>query len=320
MNYNTVYVTENFEHMSDRAADILIPELRRVTVLERKFFNGGFPTGNSPTGLYKRIAEKQDKFNASYMRSWNLDEYVGLPGKYPSERVLHPESYAYFMIKNLFGKLDPPFKETHIPLGTEIDQEQLEHALEERKGYTIVGAYDGKVIDISPCCEHPYLKWIREEILDSYIESIRLADGIDWWVVGTGGNGHIGFHESGIPLECEMFLVKLDDKTRDNALKDGHFSKIEEVPKYAVSIGAGGICKYSRNILLLASGDRKTEPITRSLLGPVTSDVPISCLQDFAKDKTVVYVLDQIAAAEILKDKEQKKLIEKGVIIKDLRK
>jgi glucosamine-6-phosphate deaminase len=46
-------------------------------------------------------------------------------------------------------------------------------------------------------------------------------------------------------------------------------------PKDAISMGAGLVYK-AKTVLLVANGPRKTGPVAESILGPVTSDVPIS--------------------------------------------
>ncbi|MBI2577042.1 6-phosphogluconolactonase [Candidatus Woesearchaeota archaeon] len=315
-----VLITEDFERMSEAAARILIPQMRATTVGEGRNFNLGLATGNSPTGLYARIAERQGMFEAAKIKTWSLDEYAGLPGEHASARALHPESYAYFMIQNLFGKLNHPFARTHIPPGTEIDQKRLEEAIAEAgETVTFEGSDNGKAVVISPSCTVPYLSFIRDQLMASYVKGIADAGGIDSWVVGVGGRGHIAFHESGIPLGHQILLVRLDDNTVENAVKDGHFKTKEDSPRYALSMGAGGVVEQSKNVLLLAYGARKTGPIAESLLGPETSSVPISILQRYASQtgRNATYILDEIAAGGILGN--EAKLSEKGISVKDIR-
>jgi glucosamine-6-phosphate deaminase len=64
-------------------------------------------------------------FDSGRIRSFNLDEYVGLPGENIQQRAMHPESYCYFMIQEFFGLLKKKFIETSVPYGTLIDQKQL---------------------------------------------------------------------------------------------------------------------------------------------------------------------------------------------------
>lgn len=314
------YITEDFERMSEAAARLLLPKMRQATIDRKVMFNLGLATGNSPTGLYKRLAERQDLFDARKVRTFNLDEYVGLPGETASSRVIHPESYAYFMVKNLFGRLEPGFAETHVPPGTEIDQVRLEEALEKNQVYVKYdGKGKGKAIVISAQCTDPYLCWVRDQLLGNYFTDIKRAGGIDTWVVGIGGRAHIAFHESGISYEQPTLLVKLDPNTIENAVKDGHFPSVEESPRYALSMGAQGIVNVAKNVFLFANGERKTDPIAESLLGPISEDVPASILQKYIGTRydSAIYVLDEVAAGGILG--KERVLRDKGILVRDIR-
>lgn len=66
----------------------------------------GLATGSTPETLYKEMVASTVDFTE--MTSVNLDEYVGLSGE-------NPQSYRYFMNKQLFNK--KPFKETFVPNG-----------------------------------------------------------------------------------------------------------------------------------------------------------------------------------------------------------
>ncbi len=311
----TIIITRDFEHMSVSAGKIVLKGLRNFKPSpKKKKFVLGLATGNSPTGMYQYLADNQKKFKAENIVSFNLDEYIGLPGENAQLRTLHPESYSYFMIQELFGKLDPTFEKTYVPYGTLIDQKELIKALKKSKSdFSMKGKDAGKAIVIKQGAKNPYLKWIKNDILDAYSRSIRKAGGIDLQVIGVGGRGHVAFHESGIPLNLKMLLVKLDDNTIENAVEDGHFPSFKDSPNYAISMGAGLVYE-AKTVVLLANGKRKTEPIAESLLGPVTSDVPISYSQTYAqKGGEMVYVLDKEAAKGII-DK-RKELREKGIKI-----
>ncbi len=314
----TVYITDNYNAMSRQARDILVPKIAAKTVQDANFFNLGLATGDSPLGLYNHMVRKQKRFNAALMRGFNLDEYVGLPGKNASERVGHPQSYRYQMIQNLYGRLDPTFEERHVPFGTEIDQGRLETSLASAHGIELVGSGEGKAVVIHPGCNDAYLISIKNNFLDAYIRTIENRGGIDWWVVGSGSKGHIAFHESGIPLDLDIMLVKLDPNTITDAVSTGKFTSPTQAPHYAISMGAGGVARLARNVLLVANGDSKTEPLARSLLGPISADVPISILQNYIEAPgEAIYVIDEIAAADIIGN--EPKLADKGIIIVDKR-
>ncbi|GAB4325775.1 MAG: glucosamine-6-phosphate deaminase [Candidatus Sumerlaeia bacterium] len=305
----TVIITKDFEQMSIEAGKIVLKELASFKPTpKRKKYVLGLATGNSPTGLYQYLADNQNKFNPQNVISFNLDEYIGLPGENPQLRALHPESYSYFMIQQLFGKLKTPFAKTYVPYGTLIEQKELIAALKKAKGeYELKGKDKGKAIVIKPTAKNPTLKFIKKEVLDAYEKAIKAAGGIDLHIVGVGGRGHVAFHESGIPLNLKMLCVKLDDNTIENAVKDGHFPSFSDSPNYAISMGAALVYK-AKTVLLVANGQRKTGPVAESLLGPVTADVPISYSQKFAKEGgNMIYVIDKVAAEGILgKEKELK--------------
>jgi glucosamine-6-phosphate deaminase len=305
--------------MSEVAAGIVIKKTIEI-LKEKDEAVLGLATGNTPTGLYKHFAKAANggQFDSGRIRSFNLDEYVGLPGDNVQQRVVHPESYAYFMIQELFGFLKHKFIETRLPYGSLIDQKQLIKELKEnKKDWEFKGADAGKSIAIKAKPTADYLAWIRKDILDGYARKIKAAGGIDLQVIGVGGRGHVAFHESGIPFKgSSVMLVKLDDNTISNAVKDGHFQTVNNSPQYAVSMGAE-LVYQARTVVLLANGERKVESVTRSLLGEVTPDIPISYGQKYAETGgNLIYVLDGIAARELLVNK--KKLKDRKIAIKDM--
>lgn len=313
----TVWIARDFDHMSGVAADIVKKNISQ-TIHKKGEAVLGLATGNSPTGLYRRLARAANEgaFNSGRIRSFNLDEYVGLPGGNIQQRVMHPESYCYFMIQEFFGLLQKKFIETSIPYGCLIEQKQL---IKELKAYPEDweewGKEAGKSLVIKARPASKYLAWIKTTILDGYKNKIRKAGGIDLQIIGVGGRGHVGFHESGIPFKnSQVMLVKLDDSTISNAVADGHFRSKKEAPNYAITMGSE-LVYNAATVVLLANGERKIKPVADSLLKEVTPEVPISYGQVYAKKGGhLIYVLDQIAARELLACK--KALKEKRVEIK----
>ena len=111
----------------------------------------------------------------------------------------------------------------------------------------------------------------------------------------------MGFHEAGIPFDHNtMLLVKLDQNTILNAVKDGHFAREEDSPLYAISMGASLIYQ-ARTVLLLANGGRKAEVVAQSLVHDVDCSIPITYGQSYVKQGgNLIYVLDQVAAARVM--------------------
>jgi glucosamine-6-phosphate deaminase len=314
-----VLVTRDFDHLSQEAAEI-VKKVINQTLRRKDDCVLGLATGSSPTGVYKQLisAANAGQFDCTRIRSFNLDEYVGLPGANEQERVMHPESYCYFMIQEFFGPLKNKFAETHVPSGCLIDQRRLARALKSHpQDWRDLGTDSGRSIAIKAKPTSDYLRWVRNDILNGYARRIRKAGGIDLQIIGVGGRGHVGFHESGIPFKgSSVMLVKLDDNTVCNAVADGHFCSEKESPWYAITMGAELIYKAG-TVLLLAAGERKTKPVAESLLNDPTPDLPISYGQTYAQNGgNLIYVVDKVVGQGLLQS--QSALRQKSVKIRDL--
>lgn len=241
-----VYAKEA-DRLSRYAADLIKEQLgeKPDSVL-------GLATGSTPLPLYKYlISDFQEGFlSFADATSFNLDEYVGLPGD-------HPASYRYFMEENLFSHVNFSPGVNAVPSGVAEDFEKEAAA---------------------------------------YEEAIKKAGGIDLQILGIGGNGHIGFNEPADTFEPLTHVVKLDEATRaDNAR---FFEKLEDVPKYAISMGVGTIL-WAGKILLLAFGEGKAKAIEALVKGKVDPHVPASILQ-LHRDVTIL--VDEGAASLLQED------------------
>jgi glucosamine-6-phosphate deaminase len=314
-----ILVTRDFDHMSEVAGRLLVKDVKGSLAKKGRYVLG-LATGNTPTGLYKHVAKAANagEFDASRVSSFNLDEYVGLPGENAQQRALHPESYSYFMVQELFALLRKKFAETSVPWGTLVDQSRLLGELRDHPDdVALVGRDAGKAIAIRAAARSEYLSWIRDDILAAYETKIKKAGGIDLHVVGVGQKGHVGFHEAGIPFDGNrMLLVQLDANTVDNAVKDGHFAAREQSPQYAVSMGTTLIFE-ARTVMLLANGARKSETLLRALLEEPDCAVPVSYGQRCAREGgTLLCVLDKAAAAGVLANAEA--IRRRGAEIQDI--
>lgn len=136
----------------------------------------------------------------------------------------------------------------------------------------------------------------KEKIADycsRYEDKIEALGGIDLQVLGIGGNGHIGFNESGSLQNSKTRLVALDHITRVAA--SGDFSGLENTPRTAITLGVKKIMEAKR-VILLAWGESKSNIIKDSTEGPVTSRVPASYLQEH---HNATFVLDEAAASKL---------------------
>lgn len=147
-----------------RAAEIVADVVR-----ERPDALLGLATGSTPLGLYSELVRMFLSGDISFARarSVNLDEYVGLS-------PTHPQSYAFFMRRNLFDSIDIPRENTHIPSGT---------------------------------AENPVAE------CDAYDRLLDRLGRADIQILGIGHNGHIAFNEPDTHFPKGTTLVSLSDST-----------------------------------------------------------------------------------------------------------
>lgn len=106
-----VEVVDDYETLSDRAAEVVIEQIRK-----KPDSTIGFATGGTPKGLYNRLIEAHERRELDFSKliTFNLDEYVGLPPD-------HEQSYAHYMWTNLFDHVNVTESQVHIPHGMAED-------------------------------------------------------------------------------------------------------------------------------------------------------------------------------------------------------
>lgn len=166
------------------------------------------------------------------------------------------QSYVRFMKEQLFDHVDIPEGNYFVPDGT---------------------VASNKVAEFSR----------------AYEEKIQSYGGLDFQLLGIGGNGHIGFNEPGSLINSHTRLMMLDHSTR--AAAAGDFGGLPQTPKKAITMGVAPILS-ARRIVLLAWGERKAPVIRAALEGTVTEQVPASYLQTHPN---TLFVIDQAAASDL---------------------
>jgi glucosamine-6-phosphate deaminase len=98
----------------------------KINACEQKPFILGLPTGSSPLRIYNEFIKmrKEGKLSFKNVRTFNMDEYIGLPAD-------HPQSFHYYMRENLFNHIDIDPENTHIPDGMAADIEKECNLYEE---------------------------------------------------------------------------------------------------------------------------------------------------------------------------------------------
>lgn len=131
------------------------------------------------------------------------------------------------------------------------------------------------------------------EFSRAYEEKIQSYGGLDFQLLGIGGNGHIGFNEPGSLINSHTRLMMLDHSTR--AAAAGDFGSLAQTPKKAITMGVAPILSAKR-VVLLAWGERKAPVIRAALEGTVTEQVPASYLQTHPN---ALFVIDEAAASDL---------------------
>ncbi len=159
-----IYRGKDYRDMSRKAANILSAQIimKPNCVL-------GLATGSTPIGLYDQLVEwhKKGDLDFSKVITVNLDEYKGLSKE-------HPQSYHYFMEKNLFDRVNIRKEFTFLPDGMAKDSEE-------------------------ECTRY-------ENLIDA-------LGGVDMQLLGMGHNGHIGFNEPQVAFHKETHCVRLAEST-----------------------------------------------------------------------------------------------------------
>lgn len=130
----------------------------------------------------------------------------------------------------------------------------------------------------------------------NYEASIDKIGGVDLQLLGIGENGHIGFNEPGTPFDLPTHVVSLTESTRQaNAQYFDHYNAI---PTHAITMGIATILK-SKEIILLASGEKKADALYRMFIGEVSNECPASVLRQHSN---VIVLADEEAVLKLEKD------------------
>lgn len=101
----------------------------------------GLATGSTPVALYEEMIRmrRDEDLDFSHVTTFNLDEYIGLPGD-------HPCSYRHFMQQQLFNHINVRPERTHVPNGLAVDIKAECNAYES--SIQAVGGIDMQVLGL----------------------------------------------------------------------------------------------------------------------------------------------------------------------------
>lgn len=167
----------------------------------------------------------------------------------------HPESYHTFMYNNFFNHVDIQPENINLLNGNTAD-----HDLE---------------------CQR-------------YEEKIKSYGKIDLFMGGVGNDGHIAFNEPASSLSSRTRIKTL---THDTRIANSRFfdGDVEQVPKYALTIGVGTLLD-AKEVMILVTGHNKALALQAAVEGCVNHLWTVTALQLHAK---AMIVCDEPATQEL---------------------
>lgn len=110
------------------------------------------------------------------------------------------------------------------------------------------------------------------ELVENFIQ---IHNGIDVVVLGLGMNGHVGMNEPGIDPQLYSHVAKLDSVT--SAVGQKYFSTQQQLT-HGLTLGIASIMQ-AKHIILMVSGEKKSQILQQVVEGEITSKVPASLLR-----------------------------------------
>lgn len=127
-----IVVTKNYQELSKKIAEIVISKVKAKPDLIL-----GLPTGQTPLGMYEDLinANQAKKISFAKVKTFNLDEYVGLG---PDDQ----DSYYSYMYGNFFVHIDIKSRNVHILNGLadnlEAECARYEQEIEQAGGIDVM--------------------------------------------------------------------------------------------------------------------------------------------------------------------------------------
>lgn len=120
----------------------------------------------------------------------------------------------------------------------------------------------------------------------------------DLQIVGLGVNGHLGANEPGTSFQSRLFCADSHESTIRSTMGYCGLTR-EEAPTQMLTLGLADIME-AKQVLLVASGERKAEAVKATIEGPISEECPASILR---AHPNATFMIDE-AAASLLERKE----------------
>ena len=156
-------------------------------------------------------------------------------------------------------------------------------------------------IGLAPEHDQSYRYFMNSNLFDhinidkanTYVAGGIERSDVDVQVLGVGPDGHLGFNEPGSVLHADAHREKLDESTIDANAR--FFASRDDVPRYAVTMGMGGIMK-ARKLLLIISGSKDDAAKKLLLSDEITTECPVTFMK---LHRDAVVIIEQALADRI---------------------
>jgi glucosamine-6-phosphate deaminase len=99
-------------------------------------------------------------------------------------------------------------------------------------------------------------------------------------IMGIGENGHLAFNDPPADFTTRRMIdvVNLVDSCRQQQVGEGHFARLEDVPRQALSLTVPALLS-PQHVFVIAPETRKADAVRAALEGPITPNCPASILR-----------------------------------------
>lgn len=139
---------------------------------------------------------------------------------------------------------------------------------------------------------------------DPIDEAVRMSrmlanESLDVSFFGIGENGHLAFNDPPADFDTKepYLVVDLDERCRQQQVREGWFETIDEVPEEGISMSVRQLLS-SELLIGTITDERKAEAVKAAVEGKITSQVPASILQEH---ESCQLFLDDPAASALSK-------------------
>ena len=124
------------------------------------------------------------------------------------------------------------------------------------------------------------------------------AHPLDLCCLGVGENGHLAFNDppfADFDDPEDVKEVALDEASRRQQVGEGHFDRLDDVPRTAITVTIPALLRATR-VLAIVPEARKADAVRRALEGPISTSCPASVLR---RTPQATLYLDAASAAKI---------------------